>query len=245
MFMAISLTVVCVLQCRAIDIEKHGLSKTMAERFLHLDRKFELVSLRWTSMMESLQGNQRELMAFVEAKWFERFGVTAIEGAIHSEVEQVASGEMPPKVVDCNLPPIPEGISPESTVSRELSEILANEKLNPTKRKKLSSIDGAEALLELARVQSALRVLDSEILFETARGMEVLRQKGAYIEYAPGERYEVLEGVKTAAEVEEEITRMFYFYPEQFPGIYERIGLKANTAETSLRKLLSIFQRKQ
>ena len=98
-----------------------------------------------------------------------------------------------------------------------------------------------KARTEETFARSTMEILDSQVRAEVPEGMEVMRQSGTYVEYAPGESYQIFEGVLSAGEeTEDGRMRLFYFFPEEFPGIYAKKDEKKKVAELAVRRLLSL-----
>ena len=111
-------------------------------------------------------------------------------------------------------------------MKRDLTEILSDPLLNP-KAKNLTYVETARARLELTRAQSLMNIIDGEIRLEYNLGMEELRSEGQFIEHAPGETYHKIDGVLTAGQIiPDGGVRMFYFYPERFPQVYEKKAVR-------------------
>lgn len=147
----------------------------------------------------------------------------------------------PPSTDDLeNLPSLPDGIRPEAVVAKDIGSILEDPELNP-KGKQLSRIEGVAASAVLTQAQCRMKILESEISVAVTNGVEKLREKGAFIDYAKGEKYDKAPGVVTAGEATENGLRMFYLYPEEFPEVYDKKTEKKKVAEAAARQLVSLL----
>jgi hypothetical protein len=141
------------------------------------------------------------------------------------------------------LPPLPPGTNAACVIREQsLVDIFHNPTFNPS-GKRLSRLEAARARVELARARARQEVLDAEVSLRFAEGMDQLTVEGAYVDYGPGERFETVKGVLTGGqELPDGGTRMFHYYPEEFPEIYDKRQETRRVAELSLRRVLSMFQ---
>jgi len=238
------LTLICVMQWRIIEADQGHLVEAVAASYRQIERKLDLSNLRQESLLEVLE-RHRDEMTSLPRKLPEP--QISVQQAPHPEdsgttLSEPPGLEWPGSQEGEAVPSLPQGLSAEEIVASEIKDILSDERLNPQRRKP-NRIEKAEIVLELHRAQEAVKVLESEIGLEVARGMEALREKSAYIEYGPGERYEIMKGVLTVAELVKDRTRMFYFYREQFPGIYEKRKRKSAIVDAAARRLIAIIGR--
>jgi hypothetical protein len=119
-----------------------------------------------------------------------------------------------------SLPPLPGGRNPEVVLDLELDEFLKDRDLNPDGRN-FDRLEAAQARLHLARAKARAEVLQAEILVGVTEAMARLAERGAFVDYAPGERYENPDGLLTTAE---EIAgggvRMYYLSRDEFASLY-------------------------
>jgi hypothetical protein len=61
------------------------------------------------------------------------------------------------------------------------------------------------------------------------------------MDYAPGEKYHEAAGVLTCAErLPNGLTRLFYFYPEAFPELYQLRTDRIRVAQEAVQKLMAM-----
>ncbi len=138
------------------------------------------------------------------------------------------------------LPGLPEGLIPEELIEKKLSEITNCSLLNPM-GKKLSSLQAASVLQELTHWQGMMRTLDSEFMLEILKAKEQLFQAKEFIDYLNGDHRKAIEGVLTLGEPIEGGMRIYYYYPEEFPKIYEIRRMKKDIARICSGRLVSII----
>jgi hypothetical protein len=153
------------------------------------------------------------------------------EGAPPGLKEEAPNGE--------DLPTLPDGIRPVEFLKEwDLNTFLQDQRWNPGGRK-LSRAEKKRALAEVTFANSMAEILESQLRAEIAEAMEKLGEAGNYVDYASGERPMPVPGVLTAGEdTAEKGMRIYYFYPEDFPGIYEKRKEKQKIAERTVRRLL-------
>jgi hypothetical protein len=144
---------------------------------------------------------------------------------------------------DTALPPLPVGLDIVSSVTTaDLDFLLRSEKLNPRK-KELGKVDRMRAEAVLAKARATSDVLESEIRVDLTAGMERMREQGAFVSYARDEMVPPDKGTITAGEVGENgAMRLYYFYPEQYPDIYQRKQAIKAACEVAIREVLSLLE---
>jgi hypothetical protein len=136
------------------------------------------------------------------------------------------------------LPPLPDGIYPESFLGEDGFANLMTKYQNDSGRG-LVGVDLLRAMNLFAEAKARVDVLKSRISLECAQSAQKLLERGDYIDYAPGEKYHTEPGVITYGhDLGERGMRMFYLYPEEFPEIYAMKKEKALVAEIGIRRLL-------
>jgi hypothetical protein len=142
------------------------------------------------------------------------------------------------------LPEIPAGLDLQTFIAGagDLKALAASPEVNPTGRT-LSRVERLELLAEVQESQAALEALDAEVKVAVARGVETLRERGDFIEYRKGERYETSPGVLTAGEeTEGGGVRMFYLHPEELQEVYDKKARRGAVLQHSVRRILGRVQ---
>jgi hypothetical protein len=234
--MACAISFAFILQINSSNMEKAAILNKIDDCNLQMERRFELSNDRWNDLLKNLSLPKVSPDKYSNAPE-------------PSEPRMAATGEniTDPATIESVLPDgnineIMSKVDAQSLAHEDLDEVLINEYINP-QRKKLDRLENAQAQLELARAQEKLKVLDCEILLEAAKGIESLRNDGSYIEYAPGENYQTIEGIMTGAEIIPSGTRMFYFYPERFSELYVKKETKEQAAQDALRNIYRIINK--
>lgn len=144
-----------------------------------------------------------------------------------------------------SLPPLPVGVNPEQFVKTDgldLKAVVEDPRYNPA-GKEPTRVEKLRMVAEIKRASALMEVLDAEVRVAIADGMEQLRSRGEYIDYAPGEKYQHAPGVLTAAEqIENNGTRMFYLQPQDFPELYAKKKERNVVAERGVRRVLAQLQ---
>lgn len=138
------------------------------------------------------------------------------------------------------LPKIPQGANPRLTIRGidDVADLLKDEKWNPA-GKEIDELTLAEMRVDFAKARGELEVLEAEMYRELTHARAALRERGEYIEYAPGEKYASQPGTVTAAEPRPGGgVRMFYLQPGEFPELYAKRTERDVVAERSLRNFL-------
>jgi len=136
------------------------------------------------------------------------------------------------------LPPLPEGIYPESFLGEDGLANLMTKYQNDSGRG-LVGVELLRAMNLFAEAKAKVDVLKSRISLECAQAAQKLLERGDYVDYAPGEKYHTEPGLITYGhDLGERGMRMFYLYPEEFPEIYAMKKEKALVAEIGIRRLL-------
>lgn len=85
--------------------------------------------------------------------------------------------------------------------------------------------------------------MDAEVHVVVADGMEQLRARGEYIDYAADETFQTAPGVVSSAEqLENNGTRMYYLQPQDFPELYAKKKERSAVAERAVRRVLGQLQ---
>jgi hypothetical protein len=169
------------------------------------------------------------------------------QGAASSETAPETLAESPPvpggdEVKKESLPPLPPGTRGRVVLTADLDRLLSDGKLNPEK-KELDPVTRLRAEQALTEARAKADVLESQIRVELRAGMEMMRERGAFIQYAPGAKVEGSKGIITAGESSEDGgMRLYRYYPEEFPDIYDRKREIEAACEISLRQVLSLLE---
>ena len=238
--MVITLSFVCVMQWQELQGAKPSTADAVSGNVSRLLQRIELADSRWSAALQSLTAEQVRLRDLLKVR---------NTGNGHGETlppeQPQIGGPGPDSLVQADpgeseLPALPQGVIPEHVVSKEFMEVLSDPLLNPT-QKKLTMVEASKVRLELARAQGLTNILDSEIKLEYNLGMEKLRAEGSFIEYQNGEKYQTFDGVLTAAQPIPGGIRMFYFYPEQYPQIYEKKSQRKEISTIATRRIVGIL----
>jgi hypothetical protein len=210
-----------------------------------LERRLELGSGRQAAALRALEETQGMLRAGVESmlsllQGHESPG-ESVPGLLTASAEQVSPRENE-EALDV-LPALPEGLAASDLLRKiDLKQFFADPAFNP-RGKILSRVERARALSEVDCARARIEILHAEARVAVTEAIEKLRERGEYIDYASGERYETEQGVITAGEeIEGAGTRLFYLRREEFPAIYERREEAKQVAQTALRRLLSLTE---
>jgi hypothetical protein len=139
------------------------------------------------------------------------------------------------------LPQLPREVNPRLTFRQveDVTDLLKDERLNPA-GKQVDELTLAKMRVEFARRRGEVEVLEAEMYQELTQARSALRERGEYIEYAPGEKYASEPGTLTAAEpLPGGGVRMFYLQQAEFPELYAKRAERDAHAERSLRDLLN------
>jgi len=171
--------------------------------------------------------------------------VPGVEGPIGAPLVEVPPPEESSAVVeiDPELPPVPGDIDPREIIQQGVdpNAILQDRRFNP-KGKELTRIEKQQAFSVFTWARGKRDILESDIQTGVAEGMELLRTRGDYVEYAKDEPFIGVEGVLSAGEeIENGGVRLFYLYPEEFPKVYAAKQERDAVPETAVRKLLKIL----
>ena len=139
------------------------------------------------------------------------------------------------------LPPLPEGLNPESCLGDEhLADLVTRYRRDPERR--LVGLDLYNAMNILSETRARVEVLKSRISLEKAQAAQKLLERGDYVDYTPGERYYTEPGLITFGhDLGERGMRMFYLYREEFPEIYTMKEERARAAEIGIRRFLQVL----
>ncbi len=122
----------------------------------------------------------------------------------------------------------------------DVFKLMGNLSINPT-GKSISQEDRAYLDIELDKARSIISLIESEKRQNAVNAIKDLRSKGEYVEYEAGVAPEIVPGVLTGEEHDEESgkSRVFYFYPEKFPEMYDSEKLKLKVAQVALGSLVN------
>ena len=136
--------------------------------------------------------------------------------------------------------PLPEGLRPASYLADEtLAELVTQYRKDPERR--LSAAETARALEILAATRARVEVLRSRALRAKVEAADVLRERGEFVDYAPGETYHREPGVITHGEdLGDAGMRIFYLFPEEFPDIYDLEAERRRAPARGIREVLAI-----
>lgn len=140
-----------------------------------------------------------------------------------------------------DLPPLPEGIDAVAVISNlNPAEFFDNPEYNPEK-KVPSRPEIMAAINEVNAAKANMDMVNGEVQLAVVKALEDLKAGGHFTEYQKGQAPEAVEGVLSAAETTEDGgMRMFYFYPQDYPEIYQTKDKAKDIAESSFRRLLSM-----
>lgn len=140
-----------------------------------------------------------------------------------------------------NLPPLPEGVDALAAISNlSGADFFENPEYNPEK-KTPSRADVVAAVNEVNTARANMEIANGQVQLAVAKALEDLKTGGHYVDYQQGQAPEAVEGVISAGEViEGGGLRMYYFYPQDYPEIYQGKEKAKDIAETAFRRLLSM-----
>lgn len=215
---------------------------------------FQRMSGDYVQKLELRSGELRSALVASERRENEMLGVLArLTGGLgkSSEAADEAGNETPDDTTEESiaapaqppppLPEIPEGVEPQAFLSTamDLKSLASDLRFNPEARQ-LSRVDRLELMAEVKKSQAKVDVLDAEVKLAVAKGIEVLRERGDYVQYKKGERYETTPGTLSAGEeTEDGGVRMFYLHPDEFQDVYTRKIEHAKALEHSVRRILA------
>jgi len=209
-----------------------------------LRKSLEVQGTRWSSILERVRKGHEMLQAVAERIDQMNLGPSSAPVVVEAEPadESISSIAENANVDEAPLT-LPEGLSVERFIEDwNLDDFLKNPRWNPN-GKELTRVQKSKAVEAATFARCILEILNSRIRAEVAEGMEKMFQVGNFVEYGPNERPIAIPGVFTAGEeVEGQGMRLYYFHPEEFPGIYEKRKEKRKIAETAARRLLSMFE---
>ena len=158
-----------------------------------------------------------------------------------AEPSEAAEPAAPSEKENEKLPPLPVDVNAELAIKgMNVEEFFSNPNFNPEKVTP-SRVETMAAIHELNAARANMEILNSQIQLSVAKALETLKEGGHFLEYQPGQAPEAVEGVLSAGEsLEGGGMRMYYFYPEDFPEIYETKEKVKEVAETAFRRLLSM-----
>src|SRR5688572_14193695 len=126
--------------------------------------------------------------------------------------------------------------------STDISALLENPAINPLQRQP-GYMESMRILHEVINANAHIDILSSTYRLRMAEARTKLSEAQRYIDYAPGERYMVEQGVLTFGEKNVEGgTRLYYLYPEEFPEVYAIRERRSKVAGESLRKVRDLLQ---
>ena len=239
-------------EARSARAEKATLAQSLAESLRSYEKRFDLSRSELDARFRQMQGSQDSLRAAIEKLRSDR----ALSGSPGgdkpkddtgppTEGDESSSAEKPVEPNEDHLPPVPEGVVPEQFLRMEdddLKAIVADSRYNPTGREP-TRVEKLRMVAELRRASAQIEVLSADIRVTVADGMEKLRSRGEYIDYAPGERYQSSPGVLSASEkTEGGGTRIFYLQPQDFPELYAKKLERKKAAEMGVRRVLGELQ---
>ena len=136
--------------------------------------------------------------------------------------------------------PLPEGLRPASYLADErLVDLVTEYRKDPERR--LGAAETARALEILAATRARVEVLRSRALRAKVEAADALRERGEFVDYAPGESYHREPGVITHGEdLGDAGMRIFYRFPEQFPEIYDFETERRRAPARGVREVLAI-----
>ena len=216
------------------------------------------VSMNLERQRLALQAGFAGLAAKIdEARDAVRISQSALPPATHADIPDaaedselsldVAGEEATESEVELHsLPPLPADFDAPSYLRRtnyQLAELLADPLVNPDDAE-LTRVGRLEALELLTTAYARAQILESQIQSGLARDIELLRERGDYIEY-PKESHPPPEGpgVMTAAEkAENGMMRIFYFHEDEFPEPFAKKRAIRAEAEMAVRGVAGILR---
>jgi len=240
------LSVAYVLEWRASREEASQLLKHMSGAMDGFGKRQHVHATRWTALLERIRNAQDALLAQGKGTFDGTTGIgpssttpaaagRETQGTAPVTAEKVGEAEQ--------LPPLPPGIQPARFLEEwDAAAFFQDQRWNPD-QKELTRAQKNRAVAEVTYAKSMADVLNAQVRAEVAEGMEKMRAAGSFVEYGQGERPVAVSGVFTSGEeTEERGMRLYYFYPEEFPGIYQKRQDKRIIVETAVRRLLSLFK---
>lgn len=232
---------------RSIRLERETASRQFLEATNNFTRKAEMQNAHIASALAAFQKEQVEIRRLLSELVANRavFPDAATEEVLDEEVALVEEEEAASiETLEKELVAVPEGVRPLSFLRdrKGLESLLEDPRFNPTGRKFLRA-ESFALNAELVRARAQIEILDAEISAATTAGMETLRERGAYLEYAEGEKYDTVPGVLTAGEeMPHGATRMFYLYPDEFGEIYEKRKRRKDISSRATRRIATMMQ---
>ena len=194
------------------------------------------------SIVQSLDELKRHLDSLARANSLQVGEVTPIDDDSNRDPDSLADSENPEDDDDWPLLPSDLANNIEMVVKNlDLKSFFDDPRYNPN-RVELTQAQKVKAYSITTAARARFKIIDVEIQAGCAEVMEYMRKDGEFIKYGQGERPQPAEpGLITVGEVtEDKGMRLYYFYPEEFPEIYEMREEKKKVSERALRELLSL-----
>jgi hypothetical protein len=192
--------------------------------------------------------------------------VSRLEGRIHADpdgqqarheeieavevVEKASTGRGLEEILwrrrdEDSLPPLPKGLDNlGALIAGSAFDLLKHDALH-VEASDFSPKEIFQIEAELARARAIDEAARGRNRALVAEAMESLRGRGEFIDYRPGEEYQVLPGIITAAEnTPTGDTRMYYFLPGEFPDVYELAACRREEPRLALRRIMGIIEAK-
>jgi len=226
------------LEWRASRGQAKELAATAADAAADSVRNLSQLVLKNQAMLQRLQVEIDELQALAAREP----GPPASEPTVPPEAVDGDPEES--QDPDQLLPPLPEEARPvPMALTADLDLLLRDPLINPNGRE-LNQVDRMLAEKALATARATSDVMESQIRVSLTAGMEKMRERGAFIEYAKGEIVEKHEpDIITAGENgANDSLRLYYFYPDEFPEIYERKREIKDACSQAIRQVMALLK---
>lgn len=239
------LAVIYLLEWRDARTIHKECSEGYGNALSRVENQFNLMNSRIGGLFEAMSASQARFFDEVAvrleaASATAAVAVTGAPVAAAGESENDSTLAVNTDAVE-DLPQIPHGVDPERLLrDKELGDLVLE--LRQDEARCLGPVETQRAYLALTEARAQMDVLDRKVQLAIIEGMEVLRGRGDYVEYAQGEKYESAPGVISFGEDLGALgMRIFYLFPEEFPDIYALRARKSRVSEDALRSLMAII----
>ena len=140
------------------------------------------------------------------------------------------------------FPEVPKGMNPVHVVeSFEFGDLVENVDLNPNDSK-LSELGYRRAANLITHAKARLSTVTSDLHLLISEEKENLLEQGIFVDYAKGQRIEQMKDVATLGEIRADGgMRIFPFYSEDYPRVYELREEKKKIASGALRRFMMML----
>ena len=236
------LSVIYLLEWRASRAAHADVSGRFGARVTALESKVSFESVQTRSLLKSLGVRLEDLALRVGELALEREDLAALAElrAVTAPLD-VESEPLAEELSREQLPPLPEGIEPLEVMHElDLTKFYGDLVFNP-EGVDLPQIDRHRAVHIAEQAQARLMILRSDFQLLAAEEAERMTAEGMYVDYAKGQRREPLPGVYTRGVVlPGGIMRIFAYFPEEYPVLYELKQEMKDVAQEALQRLMAL-----